>query len=78
MREMQALGQPPTGQAGWTAVLKALESHARIIVEQQAAAARSDGQTFTKDYYEGNKAQEEMVRASDAAGVPICATAAAA
>jgi hypothetical protein len=78
MREMQALGQPPTGQAEWAAVLKALESHVRIIVEQQAAAAHSDGQTFTKDYYEGNKAQEEMVRASDAAGVSICATAAGA
>jgi hypothetical protein len=78
MREMQALGEPPTGQAEWADVLKALESHVRVIIEQQAAAERSDGQTFSKDYYEGNKAQEEMVRASDAAGVPICATAAAA
>jgi hypothetical protein len=78
MREMQALGQPPTGQAEWADLLRALGSHVRIIVEQQAAAARSDGQTFTKDYDEGNKAQEDMVRASDAAGVPLCATAAAA
>ncbi|MEP7033451.1 MAG: hypothetical protein ABI879_05670 [Actinomycetota bacterium] len=78
MARMQALGQPPTGQAEWADVLRALGSHVRIIVEQQAAAARSDGQTFTKDYYEGNKAQEDMVRASDAAGVPICATAAGA
>jgi hypothetical protein len=78
MRQMQALGQPPTGQAEWADVLKALESHVRIIVEQQGAAVRSDGETFTKDYGEGNAAQEEMVRASDAAGVPICATAAGA
>jgi hypothetical protein len=78
MREMQALGEPPTGKAEWADVLDALGSHVRVIAEQQAAAARSDGQTFTKDYYEGNKAQEAMVLATDAAGVPICATAAAA
>jgi hypothetical protein len=78
MHEMQALGEPPTGKAEWADVLNALGSHVRVIVEQQAAAAPSDGQTFTKDYYEGNKAQEAMVLATDAAGVPICATAAAA
>jgi hypothetical protein len=76
--EMEALGQPPTGQAAWADVLTALRSHLRIIVEQQAAALRSDGQTFTKDYYEGNTAQDEMVHAADAAGVPVCATAAGA
>jgi hypothetical protein len=47
-------------------------------VEQQAAAQRGDSQTFTKDYYEGNKAQDEMLRAANAAGAPVCAAAAAA
>jgi hypothetical protein len=75
---MLALGEPPTGQAAWAEVLKALGSHVRIIVEQQGAALRGDARTFTNDYYEGNKAQEDMVRAADAAGVPECATAAGA
>jgi hypothetical protein len=76
--KMQALGQPPTGQAAWADVMKALESHVRIIEEQQAAAQNGDGQTFTKDYYEGNKAKDEMEKAADAAGVPVCADAAGA
>jgi hypothetical protein len=76
--KMVALGQPPKGQEAWADVLAALRSHVRIIVEQQAAAARSDGPTFTKDYHEGHVAQDQMVRAADAAGVPICATAAGA
>jgi hypothetical protein len=76
--KMLALGQPPTGQTEWADVLAALSSHLRIIVEQQAAALRGDGQTFTQDYYGGNTAQEEMVRAANAAGVPDCATAAGA
>ena len=77
-RAMLALGQPPTGKGAWAGVLEALESHVRIIEEQQAAAQNGDGQTFTKDYYEGNKAQDEMEKAADAAGVPVCADAAAA
>jgi hypothetical protein len=75
---MVGLGQPPTGQTEWADVLKALDSHVRIITEQQAAAQNGDGKTFTKDYYAGNKAQDEMQRASDDAGVPVCADAAAA
>ncbi len=78
LHKMLALGQPPTGQAAWADVMRALKSHVRIIVEQQAAARRGDSQTFTKDYYEGNEAQDEMLRAAKAAGVPVCAAAAAA
>jgi hypothetical protein len=78
LREMLALGQPPIGQGAWAEVLRALKSHVRIIVEQQAAARRGDSQTFTKDYYEGNKAQDEMLGAANAAGAPVCAAAAAA
>jgi hypothetical protein len=77
-REMRALGQPPTGRAAWADVLRALDSHLRIIVEQQAAARRGDSKTFTNDYYEGNKAQDEIQRGARAAGVPVCAAAAAA
>jgi hypothetical protein len=76
--EMLALGQPPTGRAAWANVLRALDSHVRIIVEQQAAARRGDSKTFADDYYAGNKAQDEMQRGAEAAGVPVCAAAAAA
>jgi hypothetical protein len=77
-RKMLALGQPPAGEAAWADLLKALNTHVEVIVEQQAAAAKGDAQTFTKDYYEGNDAQDDMVRAAAAAGVPDCAAAAAA
>jgi hypothetical protein len=53
-------------------------AHVAIISEQQEAADRGDTATFTKDYFEGNDAQDRMVQAADAAGVPDCATAAGA
>src|SRR5438270_10472101 len=43
LRRMRALGTPPLGQSAWTALLKPLEAHARIIADQQTAASRSDG-----------------------------------
>jgi hypothetical protein len=76
--EMQALGQPPKAREAWASLMDVLQAHVRIIVEQQAAAERSDGKTFTKGYYEGNNVQERMVAAAGAAGVPVCADAAAA
>jgi hypothetical protein len=44
-----------------------------VSIHQPRGAA-----TFTKDYNQGNTAQSAMARAADAAGVPICATAAGA
>jgi hypothetical protein len=78
VRRMHALGSPPRGQSAWIALLKPLQAHARIIADQQAAALRRDGTSFTRDYYAGNKAQRQMVARADAAGVPVCATAAGA
>jgi hypothetical protein len=78
LRGMRALGQPPTGQAKWGAVLQALRRNAAIIADQQAAGRRVDTSTFTKDYYEGNPAQTQLVTASKAAALPACAAAAAA
>jgi len=78
LREMLALGQPPTGQAGWTDIVRALTSNGRIIADQQLAGQRVDGRTFTKDYYDGNKAQQRLERAGKAAGLPVCTAAAAA
>ena len=70
---MQALGQPPTGQVAWADLLAAIGSHLRSASEQQAAAQRGDVQTFVKDYYEGAKTQDDLLSAANAAGVPECA-----
>jgi hypothetical protein len=75
---MHALGIPPRGQSAWAALLKPLQAHARIIADQQEAALRRDGVAFARDYYAGNKAQNETVAAAEAAGVPACASAAGA
>ena len=72
-RNMQALGEPSTGRAAWDDLLAAIRSHVRIATEQQAAAAHRDSDTFTKDYYEGGKTQDKVLRAATAAGVPGCA-----
>jgi hypothetical protein len=78
LRRMRALGQPPTGQGKWAAVLRALQRNTGIISEQQAAGRRVDTQTFTRDYYEGNASQTKLVTASKAADLPACVKAAAA
>ena len=72
-RNMQALGEPSTGRAAWDDLLAAIGTHMRIATEQQAAAARRDSDTFTKDYEEGTKTQDELLQAATAAGVPDCA-----
>ena len=71
-RNMQALGEPSTGRAAWDDLLAAIGSHVRIATEQQAAAARQDSDTFTKDYEEGTKTQGKLLKAATAAGVPDC------
>jgi hypothetical protein len=77
LRQMVALGQPPTGRPAWAAVVRDLRSNGRIIADQRVAARRLDGRTFTKDYYAGNKAQRALESASKSAGVPACTAAAA-
>ena len=72
-REMQALGQPPTGRAAWADLVRAVESHARIASEHAAAAQSGDTETFTKDYYEGTETQDVLLAAANVAGVPECA-----
>ncbi|MGZ8640700.1 MAG: hypothetical protein ACXWYF_04505 [Actinomycetota bacterium] len=71
--EMQALGQPSSGEAAWDDLLAAIERHVRLDVEQQAAAERGDTETFTRDYHEGVETQVELLRAAEATGVPGCA-----
>jgi hypothetical protein len=73
-REMQALGQPPTGRSAWADLVRAVESHARIASEQAAAAQNGDTGTFTEDYHEGTETQDALLAAANAAGVPECAS----
>lgn len=72
LHAMQALGQPPSGQAAWNDLLAAIERHVQLDVEQQAAAERGDTETFTRDYHEGGDTQAELFHAAEAAGVPEC------
>jgi hypothetical protein len=72
-REMRALGQPPSGQAAWAALVRTVNSHVHVIIDQQAAAQRGDSEAFTKTYQEGSKATADELRAADNAGIPGCA-----
>lgn len=71
--EMEALGQPPSGQAAWNDLVGAVSDHARIATEQAAAAKRGDIQTFIDDYHDGTDTQPVLLDAANAAGVPECA-----
>jgi len=76
LRQMVALGLPPTGQRAWSDVVSALRENGRIISDQRLAARRRDVRTFTRDYYTGNRAQQGLEHASRAAGLPACSSAA--
>ena len=58
--------------------MAALATNGRIIADQQAAAGRGDARRFTKDYFDGNKAQRHLESSAKVAGLPACTTAAAA
>jgi hypothetical protein len=76
--EFRALGQPRNGRPAWAEVMTSLTGNLQAIADQQAAGERVDGQRFTRDYYVGNRFQKELEQASDAASLPVCASAAAA
>lgn len=71
--EMQALGEPPSGQAAWADLVDAIERHVELNADQVAAAERGDGETFTSDYHAGQQTQADLLRAAKAAGTPECA-----
>jgi uncharacterized protein (DUF2236 family) len=74
LRDMQALGSPPTGQDAWTNVLAAIEAQLQQHRHQHAAALAGDTKTFVDDFHRGAQAQAAMQRAAQAAGLPVCAT----
>ena len=73
LSDMQALGDPPSGQDAWNDLIAAIKRHVDLDVEQQAAASNGDAETFTHDFEQGLGTQDALFRAADAAGVPECA-----
>ena len=71
--EMRALGEPPSGNEAWAALLDAIEAHVRINRDQIDAARKGDSERFAADYEEGVATQEAVLEAATEAGVPECA-----
>ena len=71
--EMQALGEPSSGQAAWADLLDQVKRHVDLNADQITAAGRGDSATFSKDYFAGQQTQAALLQAAKAAGVPECA-----
>ena len=73
LEDMRALGEPPSGNEAWAALLDAIEAHVRINRDQIDAARDGDTERFAADYDEGVATQEALLDAATDAGVPECA-----
>lgn len=73
LAEMEALGEPPTGQAAWDDLVAGVKSHRDLNADQIAAAGRGDAATFASDYEGGVKTQAAVLKAATSAGVAACA-----
>lgn len=73
LEDMRALGEPPSGNEAWVALLDAIEAHGRINRDQIDAAREGDTERFAADYDEGVATQEALLDAATDAGVPECA-----
>jgi hypothetical protein len=73
LSDLQALGEPVTGQAAWDDLVAGVRRHRDLNADQIAAAARGDGATFSKDYNTGRTTQAAVLKAATAAGVAACA-----
>ena len=69
LAEMQALGEPPSGQAAWDDLVAAVASHRDLNADQIAAALRGDTATFAADYDKGVATQAALLKAANSAGV---------
>jgi hypothetical protein len=72
LEDMRALGEPPSGNEAWAALLDAIEAHVRINRDQIDAAQEGDTERFAADYEEGVATQEAVLDAATDAGVPEC------
>jgi hypothetical protein len=73
LEDMRALGEPPSGNEVWAALLDAIEAHVRINRDQIDAAREGDIERFAADYDEGVATQGALLDVATDAGVPECA-----
>ena len=70
---LQALGTPPTAQADWNAVLAAVKKIDQLNSDQITAANEHDAAAFAAANSALDSTQDELVAASEKAGVADCA-----
>ena len=70
---LQALGTPPSGQEDWTATLAAVKMIDELNGDQINAAKKNDAAAFAAATAAFGPAQDELVAASEKAGVADCA-----
>ena len=70
---LQALGTPPTARADWDAVLAAVKKIDRLNSDQITAANEHDARAFAAANSALDSTQDELVAASEKAGVADCA-----
>ena len=73
LRDLQALGTPPTGAAAWTDVLTAVAQIVKGNADEITAAQTGDTGRFAAAHDRLEQAQSVLERATSAAGVPKCA-----
>jgi hypothetical protein len=73
LEDMRALGEPPSGNDAWAALVDAIEAHVRINRDQIDAAREGDTERFAADYDEGVTTHEAVLDAATDAGVSECA-----
>ena len=73
LSELQALGEPSTGQGAWDDLVAAVQQHRDLNADQIVAADGGDGKTFASDFAAGQKTQADLLQAATAAGVAACA-----
>jgi hypothetical protein len=73
LTELEALGEPSTGQGAWDELVAAVQRHRDLNADQIAAAERGDRAAFASDYDAGVRTQADVLKAATAAGVAACA-----
>jgi hypothetical protein len=70
---LKTLGTPPSGQDSWSEVLSAVGTIVQLNADQVTAATSNDTEGFVEAKDDLAATQTELERATQAAGVPMCA-----
>ena len=73
LSSLEALGTPPSAQADWTATLAAVKKIDELNSDQITAANKHDAGAFAAATAASGSTQDELVAASEKAGVADCA-----